>query len=105
MITEKLKRRLIMPRPVIPFLIALMAGITSANLFPIPNLPVQACLVLTLILILLTLRMKAGRAVLPFLLLSLFLLGILEMNVYLYPHPGNDHIRNFHGPEKINVEG
>ena len=101
----KLKRRLTMPRPVIPLLIALMAGITCANHFPIPDLPVQVCLVLTLILILLTLLRKRGHSLFPFLLFPLFLLGILAMNVYLYPHPGNDHIRNFHGPEKITVEG
>ena len=94
-----------MPRPVIPLLIALIAGITCANLFPIPDLPVQVCLASTLILIVLTLRRKRGRARAPFLLFSLFLLGILGMNVYLYPLPGNDHIMNFHGPEKIHVEG
>ena len=86
-----------MPRPVIPLLIALMAGIICANLFPIPDLPVQVCLATTLILILLTLRRKQGRSLYLFLLFSLFLFGILEMNVYLYPHPGKDHIRNFHG--------
>ncbi len=94
-----------MPRPVIPLLIALMVGITCANFFPIPDLLVQVCLVTTLILILLSLRRKQGRSLYLFLLFSLFLLGILEMNVYLYPHPGNDHIRNFHGSGKMNVEG
>ena len=103
--TVKLKRRLSMPRPFIPLLLALMAGITCANLFPIPNLPVQICLVATLIMILLTLMRKWRRSLYPILLFSLFLLGILEMNVYLYPHPGKNHISNFHGFEKINVEG
>jgi competence protein ComEC len=94
-----------MPRPVVPLLIALMAGIACANLFPIPNLPVQVCLVVALIMILLTLIRKRGRTLYPILLSSLFLLGILEMNVYLYPYPGKDHISNFHRFEKINVEG
>ena len=94
-----------MPRPVIPLLIALMAGITCANLFPIPDLPVRVCLVLTLILLLLAMLRKRGHFLFPPLLIPLFFLGILEMNVYLYPHPGNNHITNFHGPEKVTVEG
>jgi competence protein ComEC len=94
-----------MPRPVIPLLIAFMAGITCADLFAIPDLPVQVCLVLLLFLILLTLRRKWGPALFPFLLSALFLLGILEMNVYLYPHPDKDHITNFCRSGKINVEG
>jgi competence protein ComEC len=94
-----------MPRPVIPLLIVFMAGVTCANLYPIPDLPVQVCLASTLILILLEYGRQGERSLLPFLLLSLFLTGILEMNLYLYPHPGNDHIRNFHGPQKIHVEG
>jgi competence protein ComEC len=94
-----------MPRPIIPLLLALMAGITCANLFPIPTLPVQVCLVAALIMILMTLMRKWGRPRYPILLFSLFLLGILVMNVYLYPHPGKDHISNFHGFGKINLEG
>ncbi len=94
-----------MTRPVIPLLVALMAGIASANLFAIPDLLVQVCLVTTLILLLLTLQRKRGHSLYPFLLFSLFLLGVLEMNVYLYPRPGKDHIGNFHRSGKINVEG
>ncbi len=94
-----------MPRPVIPLLIVFMAGITCANIFVIPDLPVQASLISMLIMILLIFRRKGGRSLFPFLLLSLFLAGILEMNMYLYPHPGKDHIMHFHGSGKINMEG
>ena len=94
-----------MPRPVIPLLIAFMAGITCADLFAIPDLPVQVCIVLMLLLILLILRRKRERSLFPVLIFSLFLSGILEMNMYLYPHPGKDHIRNFHRAGKIDVEG
>ena len=92
-----------MTRPVIPLLVALMAGIASANLFAIPDLLVQVCLVTTLILLLLTLQRKRGHSLYPFLLFALFLLGVLEMNVYLYPRPGKDHIGNFHRSGRINV--
>ena len=101
----KLKRWLGMARPIIPLLIALMAGINCSSLFPIPNTPVQACLVFVLLLIFLILIKTRHRILYPLLLFSFFLAGILGMNIDLYPHTGEDHIRNYVGTEKVYIEG
>ncbi|MEW6334266.1 MAG: ComEC family competence protein, partial [Thermodesulfobacteriota bacterium] len=93
-----------MSRPIIPPLLALMAGITCSSLLTIPDLPVQAFLAFVLLILLV--RMKGGRRILsPCLLLSFFLAGILAMNRDLHPYRGGDHIINFVGNEKINIEG
>ncbi len=100
-----LKRWLIMSRPVIPLVIALMAGISCSYLFKIPDPLVQITLTAALVLTLLALTKKWGNVFYPALLFSLFLLGILEMNIYLHPHLDQDHISHFIGSEKINAEG
>lgn len=94
-----------MSRPVIPLLIALIAGITCSHLFQIPDLLVQITLTLTLLLILSTLIKKKEWSFYLLLLLSLFLLGILELNIYLHPHLDNSHISHFIGSEKVCIEG
>jgi len=82
-----------------------MAGISCSYLFQISNPLVQIILTATLVLILLSLTTKWGSVFYPALLISLFLLGILEMNIYLHPHLDKDHISHFMGSGKINAEG
>lgn len=94
-----------MSRPVIPLVIALMAGISCSYLFKIPDPLVQITLTASLVLIVLGLTKKWGNVFYPTLLFSLFLLGILEMNIYLHPHLDKDHISHFMGSGKINAEG
>jgi competence protein ComEC len=94
-----------MQRPIIPLVIVLMAGISCAHLFPIPDLPVQICLTAALILILSAMIRKSRLIFDTVLLFSLFLLGILVMNFYIYPHRGTNHISNFLGSERTSVEG
>ena len=101
----KLKRWLSMPRPVIPLLIALMAGISCSYLYKIPDPPVQVALTALLVLILLALIKKWRWFFYHALLFSLFLLGILEMSIYLHPHLDKGHISHFIGSEKISAEG
>lgn len=94
-----------MARPIIPLLIALMAGITCSSLFSIPDTPIQASLVFVLLLIL-PIWIKTGRRILyPLLIFSFFLAGILGMNIDLYPHTGENHIINYAGTEKVYIEG
>ena len=94
-----------MSKPVIPLLIALIAGISSSHFFRIPDPLIQITLTTALLLILLALAKKWGQVFYPTLLFSLFLLGILEMNIYLHPHLDKGHISHFVGHEKINAEG
>jgi competence protein ComEC len=100
-----LKWWLSMSRPVVPLLIALITGISSSNLLQIPDFPVQLLLVTTLLLILFALIKKWRRVLYISVLFSLFLLGILEMNIYLHPYLENSHIAHFIRSDKINAEG
>ncbi|MCL4405683.1 MAG: DNA internalization-related competence protein ComEC/Rec2 [Deltaproteobacteria bacterium] len=93
-----------MSRPIIPLLIAFIAGIFFSYLFKIPALLIQVTLTATLSFILVTL-MKSKRFFYPALLFSLFLLGIMEMNMYLHPHINKSHINHYIGSEKVKVEG
>ena len=94
-----------MPRPFLPLLIALIAGIAFSSNFALQDFPVQIGLVGGLLLILLSRGRKWDRLYYPSLFISLFLLGILDMNLYLHPHIAGNHIRHFAGDEKIHAEG
>ncbi|MHB8769675.1 MAG: ComEC/Rec2 family competence protein [Syntrophales bacterium] len=95
-----------MSRPVIPLLIAFMAGIVCASLVAIPVLPVQLCLVTALLLILRELqRGNRGRALTCHILTAFVFLGLLETTLYLHPRLANNHISTFPRAGKIAVEG
>jgi competence protein ComEC len=94
-----------MPRPFLPLLTALIAGIALSGHFAVRDLPVQMGLVAGLLLLLLSRRQKWDQLYYPALLLSLFFLGILNMNLYVRYEPGQDHISRFSGERKLTAEG
>jgi len=94
-----------MIRPITPLLIAFMTGILCSTLFPIPDTPVRFALAFILLVILLVSIKTRRRTQFPLQLFSFFLVGILEMNIYLYPHTGKDDIKKFIMSEKVTVEG
>jgi competence protein ComEC len=94
-----------MTRPFLPLAAALAAGITCGNLNRIPDLPAQIGLAVILVMIPLFWSFKKNTPVHLFLLFSMFLFGILNINLYLYPHVGDNHILNFINSEKISIEG
>jgi competence protein ComEC len=94
-----------MTRPFLPLAAALMAGITCGSLYLFPDLAVQIVLVIILVMIPLFLSFIKKPLIHTFLLICMFLLGILDINLYLHPYVGEDHIRNFINREKIIVEG
>ncbi len=94
-----------MNKPFLPLLAALIAGISCGILYRFPNLYVYAGLFAALLLIALILVFKKRKFIHSFLLLSIFLLGILDINLYLHPSIGENHILNFVGNEKMCVEG
>jgi competence protein ComEC len=94
-----------MPRPIIPLLIALATGIICSNLCRVPDALVQIILTITFLGAVVGYVNEKRRFFYSSILLSFLLLGILRMNVYQYPHPGNNHIKNFVNEQKITVEG
>ncbi|MBW2560989.1 MAG: ComEC/Rec2 family competence protein, partial [Deltaproteobacteria bacterium] len=94
-----------MPRPVIPLLIALISGITAGSIAGIPDSVALTALLATLAVLLFALTAGRKSPVYFSLLLSLFLLGILNINLYLHPYWGRDDITRHAGEGRLTVEG
>ncbi|MDD5723998.1 MAG: DNA internalization-related competence protein ComEC/Rec2 [Syntrophales bacterium] len=94
-----------MPRPVIPLLIALISGIIAGTVANIPDGVALTALLATLAALLPALT--AGRKAPPCfcLLISLFLLGILNINLCLHPYRGSNDITRYAGEDRLTVEG
>lgn len=95
----------IMLRPLIYPTIALCAGIATGYFLALPDTPLLACLIVILPGLLLTTLKKASGAILPLAAAAFFILGILDINLYLYAPPGPRHIVHHAGKEKLTVEG
>ncbi len=95
----------VIKRPFIPLVAALMAGIACGSLYRFPDGYVY--LLLLFVLLLIPFIRPPKRHTLSYLLLSLsiFLLGVLEINLYLHPTVNEGHILNFIKNEKISMEG
>lgn len=95
-----------MPRPLIPLLFFLIAGIIAGSLIHIPALPVMIFL-LIFVLVLLVAAVRTWKIlIMVCVAASLFLLGILNINLYLYPHSTPMNICNYAGSkEKCAIEG
>jgi competence protein ComEC len=95
-----------MPRPLIPLLFFLIAGITAGSLIHMPALPVMIFL-LIFVLVLLAAAVRMWKIpIMVCIAASLFLLGILNINLYLYPHSTPMNICNYAGSkEKCAIEG
>jgi competence protein ComEC len=94
-----------MTRPFLSLAAALMSGIICGSLYPFPDIFLQIGLVIILFLIPLFWALKKHKLIHSFLLISMFLLGILDINLYLYPHVGENHIIKFVISEKVSIEG
>ncbi len=94
-----------MRKPVIPLLIALISGITAGSLVSIPGTMALVALLATLAALLFSVATGRKGSVAFFLFISLFLLGILNINLYLHPYRGGDDITLHAGKDKLTVEG
>ena len=96
---------LVFKRPFIPISAALAAGIVWGKLFQTPNAHLHPVLLAVLLLMTFILVLKRPKPFYPLLMISFFLLGILQIHLYLHPRVGQNHIVNFFGREKILGEG
>ncbi|MBW2558012.1 MAG: DNA internalization-related competence protein ComEC/Rec2 [Deltaproteobacteria bacterium] len=94
-----------MRRPVIPLLIALISGITVGSIVSIPGTVALLALLATLAALLFSVALGRKGSVAFCLFISLFLLGILNINLYLHPYCGGDDITLHAGKDKLTVEG
>ena len=94
-----------MRRPLIPLLTALISGITVGNLVNIPGALALVALLAILAALLFSITTGRKGLVAFSLLISLFLLGILNINFYLHPYCGTDDITLQARNERLTVEG
>ncbi|MEN6317333.1 MAG: DNA internalization-related competence protein ComEC/Rec2 [Syntrophaceae bacterium] len=94
-----------MERPLLPLLFANALGIAIGNSYQLTNLPLFISLVITLIFLLIASINRLDKLIPATLLLSSVLLGILNINVYLYQKPGSNHISHYINKNKVTVEG
>ncbi|MDI6775928.1 MAG: DNA internalization-related competence protein ComEC/Rec2 [Syntrophales bacterium] len=94
-----------MQRPLIPLLIPLIVGISLGNFIHLPDLPLMVCLIMAMIASLVAMIKKWKVIIGLSLIFSLFLVGILNINLYLYQEQGQRHISNYLSPEKTTIDG
>ena len=91
--------------PLLSLLIPLLTGIFLGNFIQIPDLPLMVCLIMAL-LFLLVAHIKKWKVTIGLsLILSLFLIGILNISFYLYQRPSPGHISNYLSPGKTTGDG
>ena len=94
-----------MQRPLLPLLIAVMAGISSGYFFEMPRLWLPAGLVLSLIALLLCIWKGFKDLILPAAMIVTFMLSVLNIHLYLYEKPDPAHIVHHAGQDILTVEG
>jgi hypothetical protein len=94
-----------MQRPLIPLLCAFISGITTGHFCRVADTTLEISVLVTLILLLAAAIKRTDRLIAILVILSLFLLGILNVNIYLYQDTSAKHIINYVGKEKLLLEG
>jgi len=94
-----------MKRPLIPLLFALAGGIIVGHYRHIPGALVVSALGIACVILFLSCVAKKYTAVALTLLASLFAIGILHVNLYLYSQPGENDILHYADGNLVAVEG
>ena len=94
-----------MERPLIPLVFALAGGIALGNYIYIPDLIAVLGLCATFLIFPLSFFTKKYTAAALALLISLFAIGILHVNLYLYSKPDENDIFHHADGELVSVEG
>jgi competence protein ComEC len=94
-----------MQRPLVPLLVAVMAGISSGYVLEIPRLWMTAGLILVLIATLIGAWKGLKYLIMPAAMIVMFVLSVLNVNLYLYEKPDSAHIVHHAGPDQLTVEG
>ena len=94
-----------MGRPLIPLLCAFISGIMIGHFCRVSDTPLVTSLLLTFILLLTASIKKSEKLITALVVLSMLLLGILNVNMHLYHDTGAKHIVNYAGKDKLIIEG
>jgi competence protein ComEC len=94
-----------MERPLLPLLFANALGIAIGNSYQITNLPLSISLIITFIFLLIASIKRLDKLIPIALSLSSVILGILNINIYLYQELKPNHISHYINKDKVTVEG
>ncbi len=94
-----------MQRPLIPLLCAFVVGIATGHYCRIADTALEISLLLTLVLLLIAAINRTEELIVVLVIVSLFFLGILNVNMYLYQDTRAEHVINYIGKEKVILEG
>ena len=94
-----------MRRPLVPFLVSFILGITIGNFYRVSNEALILSLLIILILLLITTIKKSDKLITVLALTSFIILGLLNINLCLYRDPGSTHIVHHISKDKVTVEG
>ncbi len=94
-----------MRRPLVPFLVSFILGITIGNFYRVSNEALILSLLIILILLLITTIKKSDKLITVLALISFIILGLLNINLCLYRDPGSTHIIHHISKDKVTVEG
>ncbi len=94
-----------MQKPLVPLVIALMAGIVAGYRFWLPTLPLLIVLLLVMAFLFLSLRLKRHCFTLPLASAALLILGAININFFLFSTPDAGHIVYKLNNEKQTIMG
>ena len=94
-----------MQRPLLPLLIAVMAGISCGYIIEIERLWLTAGLIVSLLATLVCVWRGLKYLIMPAAMIVMFVLSVLNINLYLYEKPDPAHIVHHAGPNLLTVEG
>jgi competence protein ComEC len=94
-----------MKRPLIPLLAALIAGITAGGLVHLSATFALILLVISFGILFISIKSKNRAFIFYVLIVSFFVLGILNINLYLHQRPGEHDISRYAGNSMITLEG
>jgi len=95
-----------MQRPLVPLLVFLTAGIIVGNFTYVPHTLVTIFLLISLFILLLATIKKRKKLTMSCLFISLFFLGILNINFLLYPDPTPVNICSYaNSKDKVTIQG
>lgn len=94
-----------MERPLIPLLFALVGGIALGNYFYIPELFVVSALCIACVILFFSIFYNKNSTVAFTLIVSLFAIGILHINLYLYSKPDENDVSHYADGELVSIEG
>lgn len=94
-----------MQKPLLPLLLAVLAGISCGYLLEIPVFWPLALLAAAAFTLMISVRKRFKPMIMPAAAIVTFALSVLNIHLYLYQKPDPAHIVHFAGPDLLTVEG